>query len=87
MAWKLAYDPGAEKELSKLDKGIQRKVKAYLADVCALKDPAERGHPLTGALAGLHRYRIGQLRLIVDIERNIITVTVIAIGKRDAVYD
>lgn len=87
MAWQLAYDAAAEKELGKLDRAIQKKVKAYLAEVCELADPAARGHGLTGPWAGLHRYRVGQLRIIVSIERGIVTVTVIKIDRRDSAYD
>ena len=87
MAWRLEYDPAAEKELGKLDRAIQKKVKAYLADVCELADPATRGHGLTGRWAGLHRYRVGQLRIIVSIERGNVTVTVIKIDRRDSAYD
>lgn len=49
-------------------------------------DPAERGHPLSGPLAGQHRYRIGQLRIIVRIQRLIVTVTVIKLDRRDTAY-
>ena len=86
MAWLLTYDPAAEKELAKLDKSVQRSVKKYLAEVCQLKDPATRGHGLTGPLAGNHRYRIGQLRIMVRIERSIVTVLVLKIDRRDSVY-
>lgn len=86
MAWVLIYDPAAQKELSKLDKAIQRSVKKHLDEVCSLKDPADRGHPLTGPWAGFHRYRVGQIRIIAEIERNIITVTVIKIDRRDSIY-
>lgn len=86
MAWRLEYDPAAEKELSKLDRAVQRSIKKYLAEVCELEDPAERGHPLSGPLAGQHRYRIGQLRIIVHIQRLIVTVTVIKLDRRDSAY-
>ena len=86
MTWRLVYDPAAEKELSKLDRGVQRAAKKYLAEACSLADPASRGHPLTGRWAGFHRYRVGQLRMIVEIDRNVITVTLVAIGRRDSVY-
>ena len=86
MAWKLQYDPAAEKELSKLDKAVQRSVKTYLAEVCELADPAARGHTLSNKLAGQHTYRIGQLRIIVRIHRSVVTVLVLAIERRDSVY-
>ena len=55
--------------------------------MCELADPAARGHGLTGPWAGLHRYRVGQLRIIVSIECGIVTVTVIKIDRRDSAYD
>jgi mRNA interferase RelE/StbE len=87
MAWRLEYDPAANKELGKLDRAIQKKIKAYLDDVCELVDPTARGHGLTGPWAGLHRYRVGQLRIIVSIDHGIVTVTVIKIDRRDSIYD
>jgi len=86
MSWALLYDPAADKELFKLDKAVQRHVKKYLSEVCQLTDPADRGHPLTGPWAGFHRYRVGQIRIIVSIERQIVTVAVIKIDRRDSVY-
>lgn len=86
MAWKLLFDPAAEKELSKHDKAVQRTVKKFLAEVCELHDPAARGHTLSNKLAGQHTHRIGQLRLIVRIMREVVTVLVLKIDRRDSAY-
>jgi mRNA interferase RelE/StbE len=86
MAWELLYDADAEKALAKLDKAIGRKVVAFLDEVCQLDDPASRGHPLSGPWAGFHRYRVGQLRIIVKIERGRVELHVIQLGRRDSVY-
>ena len=86
MAWKLQFDPAAEKELGKLDKAVQRTVKKFLAEVCDLNDPASRGHTLSHKLAGQHTYRIGQLRIVVRIVREVVTVLVLKIDRRDSVY-
>lgn len=45
-----------------------------------------RGHPLSNILAGQHTYRIGQLRIIVRIQRLIVTVTVLKLERRDSAY-
>lgn len=86
MAWDIIYSETAEKQFAKLDKGVQRTLKTYLENVSQLENPADKGHPLTGVWAGFHRYRVGQIRIIVEIERNIVTVTVIKIDKRDSIY-
>ncbi len=86
MLWQLDYAPEAAKELAKLDKGVARDVKRYLAAVCQLSDPASRGHPLTGPWAGFHRYRLGQVRLIVEIKRSHIVLLVVKVARRDSAY-
>lgn len=87
MVWQLVISATAEKQLAKLDKGVLREVKKYLVDTCSLEDPASRGHPLTGPWAGFHRYRLGQLRMIVKIERQVITITLAKIDRRDSAYN
>lgn len=86
MAWELLISDSADKQLGKLDKDILRKVRSFLDDVCQLQNPADRGHPLTGPWAGFHRYRVGQIRIIVEIDRSVITVTVVKVSRRDSVY-
>jgi mRNA interferase RelE/StbE len=86
MRWRLAYSDTAEKDLSKLDKAMARKLMAYMDELCNLVDPADRGHALTGPLPGKHRYRIGQLRIICDIQRGTIVIYVLKISRRDSIY-
>ncbi len=86
MTWKLTYSETAAKQLKKLDKGVARDVGKYLIEACAMKDSAARGHPLSNSLAGLHTYRLGQIRIIVNIERQALQVQVIKIERRDSAY-
>jgi mRNA interferase RelE/StbE len=86
MNWDIQYSDTAEKQLSKLDKSVQKKVVTYLEDLATLQDPAERGHPLTGPLAGCQTYRIGQLRAIIKIYRSTIIIAVLTIDRRDSIY-
>ena len=86
MSWTVRYSETAKKQFSKLDQSVQRSVEKYLQECCELKDPAARGHSLTGPFAGYHRYRIGQLRLIVQFERGILSIAVAVIDIRDTIY-
>jgi len=87
MPWRLEFDSAAAKELAKLDRGVQKKIKTYLAEVCDLTDPTVRGHGLTGPWAGFHRYRIGQLRIIVSIDHGVLTILVVKLDRRDCAYE
>jgi mRNA-degrading endonuclease RelE of RelBE toxin-antitoxin system len=43
MAWSLIISETADKQLAKLDKSIEKRVRAYLDEACNLADPADRG--------------------------------------------
>lgn len=46
----------------------------------------DAGTPLRGELKGLHKYRVGAYRIIYEIRRTRLLVTVIDIGHRREVY-
>jgi mRNA interferase RelE/StbE len=83
---KVEYSATAVKELRKLDKPIQRQIKEYMEDVAALKDPRSRGHALVGNLAGLWRYRVGDFRVVCEIQDTKILITILHIADRKEVY-
>ena len=88
MAWATEFDPAAFKELSRLDKQIQRRVLRYLRErVAGEKDPRRFGKALRGEKAGLWRYRVGDHRVICAIEDKGERIRVLRIGHRRSVHD
>lgn len=85
--YRVHYLPDAIKELSSLDKPIQRiikeKVDLLARDPDCLKNNVKA---LKGAYAGKYRLRVGQYRIIYRLEREIITITIVRIGHRKEVY-
>lgn len=61
MAWKIELDPGAERELSKLDPPIARRILGFLRDrLATLDDPRSIGEALKGSkLGAFWKYRVG----------------------------
>jgi mRNA interferase RelE/StbE len=86
MSWNIKFDKSAFKELSKLDKPIQKKISLELEKISNLDNPKELGKALQGSLSGLWCYRVGDYRIICEIEYAIITISVIKIGDRKEVY-
>lgn len=84
--WALRYEAHAAQAFKRLDKPIQRAIVKYMAGVCALDNPGDRGKPLTGDLAGYWRYRIGDYRLICRIVRGEFLISVIELGHRSDIY-
>ena len=88
MAWLIDFDDGAKKDLAKLDKPIARRITGFLRErVAPLDDPRSLGHALKGATLGeLWRYRIGDYRIICDIQDRSVRILVVAIGNRREIY-
>ncbi len=77
-----------DKELKKLDKYTQRIIIAwidkYLVDC---ENPRIYGKGLTANRTGQWRYRIGDYRLICEIEDNALIILALSIGHRKDIYD
>ncbi len=88
MAWRIEYDAGAEKDLSKLDRQIAQRIIKFMGQrVAKLDDPRSIGEALKGSKLGdLWKYRVGDYRIIADIEDSILRIYVIEIGDRKQVY-
>jgi len=74
------------RQLKKLDSGTQRKIIAYLSEIELLKDPRSRGKALVAEYRGKWHYRVGDYRLICEIQDEKVLITVIKIGHRSNVY-
>ena len=84
MAWTIEYTDTAEKQLGKLDKQMARRIVDYMNErVAALDDPRHLGEALTGPLSGLWRYRVGDYRVICDIQDRVLVTRV---SRRDQAY-
>lgn len=85
--WKIEYDEKAVRELLKLDRQAAQRIKKYLDERIATDDDPRRfGEGLTENLAGLWKYRIGDFRVIAEIQDKKIVVLIIRIGHRRKVY-
>lgn len=87
MAWNVDFLATAKRQLQKIDKSWQQKILDYLEDeIAPLEDPRTRGKSLIGNKRGLWRYRVGNYRIICDIQDKNFVITAITIGHRRDVY-
>lgn len=86
MAWKIEFEEDAEKELAKVDKKNQKRILKVLRERIAPNNPRDFGEPLRGNLAGLWKYRVGDYRVIAEIQDEIVVVLILRIGHRRKVY-
>ena len=76
----------AKKEFLKLDKPVQKQLQIFIVKLQSMKDPRSSGKALGGNLAGMWRYRVGDYRLVCEIENDKILITVLHIAHRKDVY-
>lgn len=87
MAWQIEFDPGARRELEKLDKSISDRILQFLRErVAALDNPRTIGERLHGPLRQYWKYRIGDYRLICSIKDDRLVVIVVRVGHRRHIY-
>ena len=87
MAWTVRISDVAEKQLRKLDRPVQKRILDWLSDrIEDCKNPRHFGEPLKGDHAGLWRYRVGNYRVLCNIQDREIIVLVLTIGYRKEIY-
>ena len=87
MAWRVEVSDYAEKQLRKLDKPIQKRLLDWLEDrIEGCKNPRHFGEPLRGEMAGLWRYRIGDYRVVCEIQDQQLVVLALTVGHRREIY-
>ena len=85
--WRVEFLPRARRRLSKLAERDQTHILRFLRErVATEENPRRIGEALKGPPAGLWRYRVGDFRIIVQIEDRSITVLVLELGNRREVY-
>ena len=87
MAWTIDYADTAKVQLRRLDRQTARRIVDFMDErIAPLADPRSSGKALTGPLGRLWRYRIGECRVICDIQDGALRVLVVQLGNRREIY-
>lgn len=87
MAWTVEIADTAERQLRKLEQQTRKRILDWLDDrLEGCKDPRHFGEALKGGRAGLWRYRVGDYRIICDLQDRRLVVLALAVGHRQEVY-
>ena len=76
-----------DKEFKKLDRYTQRLLKAWIEKhLVGCSNPRAFGKPLTANRKGQWRYRIGDYRLLCDIQDSELVILALSVGHRKEIY-
>lgn len=87
MTYRVRFTEAAKKELKKLDKSIAGLIMAWIRkNLEGCCDPRQHGKGLTANRSGQWRYRIGDYRLLAEIQEDEIIILILNIGHRRDIY-
>lgn len=86
MAWQIKIDKDVQRSMKKLDKQIAKRITAKLREIAQLEEPRSMGKGLTANMAGFWRYRVGDYRIVCDIEDEVLLILVVDVAHRREVY-
>lgn len=88
MKYKVVFTDKALKTLKKLDKQTARLITAWIRkNLENCDDPRQHGKGLTANKSGQWRYRVGDYRLIADIQEDKVIILLLNIGHRRSIYN
>ncbi|MCI9063551.1 MAG: type II toxin-antitoxin system RelE/ParE family toxin [Clostridia bacterium] len=88
MKYKVIFSNEAKKQLKKLDRHIATLIIIWIRkNLENCEDPRQYGKALTANRSGQWRYRIGDYRLICEIQDKEITILVLEVGHRKNIYE
>lgn len=87
MSYIVKTTPRFDKEFKKLDRYTMRMIKAWIEkNLINCEDPRIHGKGLTANRSGQWRYRIGDYRIICQINDSELVILALSVGHRGEVY-
>ena len=84
--WIVEFTPRAEKAVKRLDRSVRKRVFDKLREIQGADDPRDFLKSMTGPLTGMFRLRVGDYRVIIDIQDDRCVILAIDIGHRSTIY-
>ncbi|MFC5582576.1 type II toxin-antitoxin system RelE family toxin [Rhodanobacter terrae] len=88
MTWRIELSSLAQKNIRQFDPQTRQRILKFLSTrVAPLDDPRSLGEALKGSKLGdFWKYRVGDYRIIADIQDGALCILVVRIGNRREVY-
>lgn len=87
MKYTVEYTDKAIKSLKKLDKSVLKMIKSWIEkNLVGTENPRQHGKGLTFNKSDQWRYRVGDYRILADIQDEELVIILIGIGHRSQIY-
>lgn len=87
MCYSVEFSTNANRFMKKLDNYTKAMIKNWInKNLEGCINPFQQGKPLVGDKSGLWRYRVGDYRLICEVQQDKVVILVVEIGHRRDIY-
>ena len=87
MKYDVEYSKTAMNTIKKMDSSTSNLIRAWIEkNLMNTENPRIKGKALTGDLKGLWRYRVGDYRILAEIQDTKIVILILDIGHRSKIY-
>ena len=87
MCYSVEFSTNARRFIKKLDNYTKTVIKNWInKNLEGCTNPFQHGKPLTADKKGLWRYRVGDYRLICDVQQDKVIIIIVEIGHRRDIY-
>lgn len=87
MRYKVLFTERAKKDFKKLDRPTAALILGWIRkNLEGCENPRAHGKGLTANRSGQWRYRVGDYRLIAEIQDGTITILILSVGHRREIY-
>ena len=87
MKYHVEFSKGALKDIKKLDKATAELILGWIRkNLEGCENPRAHGKGLTANRSGEWRYRVGDYRLLAEIQEGKLLILMLAVGHRSEVY-
>ena len=87
MKYDVEYSKTAVNIIKKMDSSTSKLIRTWIEkNLMNTENPRIKGKPLTGDLKGLWRYRVGDYRILAEIQDDKIVILILDIGHRSKIY-
>ena len=87
MIYELKYEVKAVNQIRKLDPATRNLIKTWIEkNLLNTDNPRQHGKGLTGTLSQYWRYRVGDYRILAEINDTEIVIIIVEVGHRREIY-
>ena len=87
MAYRIEFEAQALEDFSRLDGTVKKRIQKYIDKIAEREDPRTLGESLQENLSTYWKYRVGDYRLVAEIQDDKFIVLMLVIDHRRKVYN